>query len=175
MVPRRPRRSRFADDVLVLARAELRRRRAHPSSYTGMLADALRDRTGRDARGRARSSTPTRSQRARRDRRCRSARSAVAADPTQLRDRRRRARRAWAPGHAEPRYTFDQFVIGASNRFAHAAALSVAESPARSYNPLFIYGPAGLGKTHLLHAIGHHVREPSSATSGSATSPPSRS
>ena len=156
----------LANDVLMLSVPSSLAAERIRSSYSGMLMDAIRDVTGAtvqlellvetDAREAVvmpavqplplpltePSSTPTVAQGG--------ATAPVAADEVFA--------ATWASGTLNERYTFDQFVIGASNRFAHAAALSVAESPGRSYNPLFIYGPAGLGKTHLLHAIGHHVR-----------------
>ena len=137
------------------------------SSYSGMLTDALRDATGREITIELVIQTTPRE-----DEPVRITREPA---PPALPDldgddievirppggtaNNAQPPRTWAIDTLNPRYTFDQFVIGASNRFAAAAAMSVAESPARSYNPLFIYGPAGLGKTHLLHAIGHHVRE----------------
>ena len=156
---------RCDDDILVLAVPNAVACERIRSSYSGLLTDLLHDATGRDV-----SIELVVEQAPRRDETVpvpdsSSPAAAAVADATLATTPAAggiavAGEDATAPWTAlNPRYTFDRFVIGASNRFAHAAALSVAENPARSYNPLFIYGPAGLGKTHLLHAIGNYVRD----------------
>ena len=147
-------------DSLVIGIANPMARDRIVAMYTGMLDDACRALTGTDVRAEIVLDTVERIS---------GTDDELLIDLVDLEPQRSAAlasvpspepeRPTWSPGTLNPRYTFDQFVIGTSNRFAHAAALRVAEEPARSYNPLFIYGPAGLGKTHLMHAIGHHVRQ----------------
>jgi chromosomal replication initiator protein len=137
---------RLDGDVLVLGVPSVIACERIRSSYSGLLSDALRDATGREMHVELLVDTED------------AIEEPLRTGPEPLLDATPRVETTRPATALNPRYTFDQFVIGASNRFAHAAALSVAETPAQAYNPLFIYGHAGLGKTHLLHAIGHHVR-----------------
>jgi chromosomal replication initiator protein len=129
------------DDALVVVVPNDFTRGWIESHFHGLLSAAVRDALGRDVRV---------------------ALEVVAAVPVEMDDQPVLAAAGLVteaqPG-PNPKYTFDNFVIGSSNRFAHAAALAVAEAPAQAYNPLFIYGGTGLGKTHLLQAIGRYVSD----------------
>lgn len=132
---------RLADDTMVVAAPSAFAREWLETRYHGVILEALRETAGREVRLK------------------------VTVDPYEAAgeeideqlDAPAQVAAPAPPPALNPRYAFETFVIGPSNRFPHAAALAVAEQPARSYNPLFIYGGTGLGKTHLLHAIGHEV------------------
>ena len=132
----------LTDDVLVVAVPNNFTREWIEGHFLGLMSAGVRDATGHERRVR------------------------LVVDeslsPEGAKDRK--PTREALPG-LNPKYTFDLFVIGSSNRFAHAAALAVAEAPAQAYNPLFIYGGTGLGKTHLLQAVAHYVTEHSSRLS----------
>src|SRR5215211_5151331 len=125
------------DDEFVLAVPNDFTRDWIEGHFVGLLSAAVGDTTGRERRIQLRVTEADGEQ----------------AEPVEVH------RREQAGAGLNPKYTFDSFVIGSSNRFAHAAALAVAEAPAQAYNPLFIYGGTGLGKTHLLQAIGHYIGE----------------
>jgi chromosomal replication initiator protein len=132
--------AQLSDDAFVVVVPNDFTREWIESHFLGLLRAATRDSVGREMRV--------------------SLTVAEQAEPAEAAGAAPRATPAAEPQPgANPKYTFDNFVIGSSNRFAHAAALAVAEAPAQAYNPLFIYGGTGLGKTHLLQAIGAYVSD----------------
>jgi len=132
--------AQLSDDAFVVVVPNDFTREWIESHFLGLVRAATRDAVGREMRV--------------------SLTVAEQAEPVESPGAAPRARPAAEPQPgANPKYTFDNFVIGSSNRFAHAAALAVAEAPAQAYNPLFIYGGTGLGKTHLLQAIGAYVSD----------------
>ncbi|HEX6922987.1 MAG TPA: chromosomal replication initiator protein DnaA [Bacillales bacterium] len=138
----------FEEDTLIVAAPNEFARDWLESQYSGLITGILRDITGSDLN--IRFIIPQKDMENDIDYEKR--RAKAMAKPN-------RGIREGSKTMLNPKYTFDTFVIGSGNRFAHAASLAVAEAPARAYNPLFIYGGVGLGKTHLMHAIGHYVTE----------------
>ena len=146
----------LVQDTAVLATPNDFAREVLDTKLRPLIVDALSRQLGRDVRVAV--TVERRSSRPRRRRRARA--GATRAEPPVERPRAAAAPARTEPARLNPKYQFDTFVIGSSNRFAHAAAVAVAEAPAKAYNPLFIYGESGLGKTHLLHAIGHYDPAP---------------
>jgi chromosomal replication initiator protein len=133
--------SELSDDAFVLAVPNGFTREWIEGHFLGLIGAAVRDVTGQDRR-----IALTVAER-------------IPPEAPVYREPPKRGGTATGEGAMNPKYTFDLFVIGSSNRFAHAAALAVAEAPAQAYNPLFIYGYTGLGKTHLMQAIAQYVGE----------------
>jgi len=140
----------YRDDVLVIAAPNEFARDWLENHYTGLIMETLKDLTGTDIR--VKFIIPQSNQE-------NDDYYDIPKHKPAYTHRDERNNKETRKTMLNPKYTFDTFVIGAGNRFAHAASLAVAEAPAKAYNPLFIYGGVGLGKTHLMHAIGHYVLE----------------